>query len=178
MGITPWGLTSYLTVKVTHIVIICNQILDDYCAMYLSTNDEVNLCNGVTCNPGHLIDEHERVFRTPMPFEDPVGRNSSYPVISSIGCHGCEKLKSPQCSLRAENFVDYRIRTGLAKVDDGYMDSVRLRHLAVCVIDTLSMILAIYLIGWKSDKKMGIYRWFLLNISVRLFFKKNICETF
>ena len=169
MGITPWCLTSYLTVTVTHIVISCNQILDDYCAMYLATNDEVNLCNGLTCNPGHLIDEHGRVFKTPMPLENPVGRNSGYPLITSIGCHGCEKLKGPQCSLRVENFVDYRIPTGLAKVDDDYLDSVRLRRRIVFVIDTLSTILAMYLIGWKSDEKMDIYRWLLLNISVRPF---------
>uniref|UniRef100_A0A914EE40 G protein-coupled receptor n=1 Tax=Acrobeloides nanus TaxID=290746 RepID=A0A914EE40_9BILA len=97
-----------------------------------------------------------------------MGRNFGYPVISSMGCNGCEELKNYRCALPVNDLPEsrnYRMPIGLNKVDDTYINGIRLRHLITFVINTFAMILVTYLIIGKSNKEMKEYRWFLLNIA-------------
>ena len=55
---------------------------------------------------------------------------------------------------------------GLHVITDNYINQIRIRHWILCAVDTLSLILASYLIIKKSSKEMKSFKWFLLNISV------------
>uniref|UniRef100_A0A914DGG3 Uncharacterized protein n=1 Tax=Acrobeloides nanus TaxID=290746 RepID=A0A914DGG3_9BILA len=157
----PYGIVGF------HAIPYCK---DNDCDVYLAAYDEKR--NESIVSPGHIIDDFGHIQELPDPFKVPVGRNSGYPVISSMGCNGCEELKSYRCVLPVKDFPDsrkYRIPIGLNKVDDTYINGIRLGHLITFVIDTLSMILAMYLIIGKSKKEMKMYRWFLLNIAHRFY---------
>jgi len=75
----------------------------------------------------------------------------------------------PCCTLLNDNqnkCLGYK-DIGLKSITQEYANQVRRRHWILCGVDTLSLILASYLIIKKSKKEMRAFKWFLLNIAVR-----------
>ena len=85
--------------------------------------------------------------------------------------HGCTSQEQ-EVFFAPGQYIQYNCTTLYTvlpeEFTEGYYDNIRYRNYGNFLVNTIATSIAVWVIVYKSPVAMGTYRWFLLNIAVRL----------